>query len=838
MASILVIGIGSTGLEALEQAQQFYYEFTKKHSPGHNAGFLFLETDRTRKPKTAPNGKTDIKACYLCPDNIQATLDGWCKTNDKRYEWLPKAADVLAAGTGAGGQPVYGRVALWSEEVAVRNEITNLYNGVGGNADTNIYIVGSLTGGTGTGIFLDLAYVVRHCTQNNNIYGMFMLPDRQQVGDTTKQPIYENAFSSLRSLDKAYSQVKNSNGYQCTLPSGTDISNANNPFYNVQFFTSDFSGNGVASLTGLKQLVRTVGFNLALRMLDVTNQTAPFQRLINARLIDYTSSVTNGKFTTIGLNVFQYPESLLEEYLTDSLLEENLLNRWNDSDHFIDDYGTMQPIQTVTAKLNWDAKRFVQEGIESVIAKCKGMQMLGKPTFKHAIDNEIDTINSGNYQAPSKKNYIYGFFDANGQKFCPAIIGQQISLRDAFIELIYNKIAEESTHYQNLDIIGFWIRNIATAIHDVREDWQRRFKLDGTTAQWNKCWNQLIGERLKHGWLYAAHGCKREWYFEALDGVATLCYYNAFMPMLENIENAILGAQNQPSISLPTGITLPSLDQVNEIRNKVRALLDAQDKTGASLVARKDEIKGQMTGQNHSQIHFLFVGNGCDDDHNAAMGKYKNLGPNSALTYSKISNDNLWHFLKENNQEQLKATMISAGLTFVQGLKLFDNTDIVQIMKNLPRENPDYNKVHNLLTQQDDVIRRDTPAMAHLDPNVQFMNHNCLKLIIASPVADNNDSGVVAVMRANNGYVPSTAASNFVQLPSLKNTVVVYQEYGYMGNVNGKDNTFNPVLHLSYQKQVHNSLKNKIENKLFDKSIRLPYIDTETLIDTENVYIK
>ena len=30
MASILVIGIGSTGLEAMEQAQQFYYEFTNQ----------------------------------------------------------------------------------------------------------------------------------------------------------------------------------------------------------------------------------------------------------------------------------------------------------------------------------------------------------------------------------------------------------------------------------------------------------------------------------------------------------------------------------------------------------------------------------------------------------------------------------------------------------------------------------------------------------------------------------------------------------------------------------------------------------------------------------------
>ncbi len=831
MASILVIGIGSTGLEAMEQAQQFYYEFTNQHTPGDNAGFLFFETDRSHKPKTAPNGKTAIEACYLCPNQIQATLAGWHQSNDKRYEWLPAVGNVLASGAGAGLQPVYGRLALWASEELVRQTIVNMYNRIGGDANTNIYLVGSLTGGTGTGIFLDLAYIIRYCTQNNNIYGMFMLPDRQNVGATPRRPIYENAYSSVRTLDKVYSQTVNG-GYECTLPSGTDISNARDPFYNVQFFTSDFSGNGVASLTGLNQLVRTVGLNLTLRMLDVTNQTAPFQQKVSAELINYTANVVNGKFTTIGLNVFQYPESLLEEYLTDSLLEENLLNRWSDTNNFIDGSGTIRSIHTIGQKLKSEAEHFVQESIEKVVAQCKGMQMLGKSTFKHAIDNEIDTINSGNYQAPSKVNYIYGLFDANGQKFCPAITGQQISLRDTLIELIYNKIAEESTSYQNLAIVGLWIQNIATAINGVLNDWQRRLRLDGTTALWNRCWNQLIVERFQHGWLYTVHGCKRNWYFEALDGVATLCYYNAFIPMLINIRDAILGNQGQIAITSVNGITLPSVNQCNNLKNRVHDLLNVQN--NASLVARKGEVYGQMTAQDHNQIHLLFANGSCDNDYTAAIGKYHNSG--NPLKYQNITNENLWDFLIKNDEiEILKSKMISAGLEFVQGLHLFANTDIVRIMNNLPSQNSNYNKVHNLLNGQEAIICQDTPAMAHLNANLQFENHLSLKLIVASPINENGANCVVASMR---GYHPSSANNTYVQLPSLKNTVVVYQEYGYMGNAGGRNNTFNPVIHLSYQQQVHDWLMRSVENNQFDKSIRLPYIDTETLIDTENVYIK
>jgi hypothetical protein len=199
MASILVIGVGSTGLSAMEQAQQFYYEFTKKNSPGaNNSAFLYLETDKNRLPKVTPNGGTDIKACFLCPQNIDATLNNW----QGKYEWMPTTAQVLNTHSGAAGQPAFGRIALWAEEQSVRNIIQALYNQINGNAQTNIYLVGSLTGGTGTGIFLDLAYLIRQITNNNNIYGMFMLPDKNNVGQTTKDVIYENAYTSLFSIDK------------------------------------------------------------------------------------------------------------------------------------------------------------------------------------------------------------------------------------------------------------------------------------------------------------------------------------------------------------------------------------------------------------------------------------------------------------------------------------------------------------------------------------------------------------------------------------------------------------------------------------------------------------
>lgn len=830
MASILVIGVGSTGLSVMEHAQQFYYEFTKHNSSDNNAAFMFLETDGNRTPQVTPNGKTDIQSCYLTPNNVNATLTNWHQTG--KYNWLPTTAQVLNTHSGAAGQPAFGRVALWEQETAVRNMITALYAKINGNRNTNIYIVGSLTGGTGTGIFIDVAYMVRQCTNNNNIYGMFLLPNRQDVGQQTKDMIYQNAYSSLKTLDK-FSKVdtKKNKNFECVLPGGTNISSLSAPFYNVQFLTEDFNG-ATASLNGLPQLVQSAGFNLVLRMLDVTNTNAPFQDLINSRLVDYTSHVPDGIFTTIGLNVFQYPETLLEEYLTTKLLEENLLKRWADTTNYIDKNGTSYAIDTLKARLRVEATHFIQEAIDKAIEKSQGSQMLGKTTFRAALAEEINTIRSGNYKAPSEEHYIFSLFDANSTapKFYAAILGQATNLRDELIRSIANKIQDISTEYQNLAIVQMWINNITETLRKLTDDWLRRYHIDGSPTQWNKCWNNQFDERLAHGkWFYTSLGCQQQWYEEALGGVAKLCYYNIFIPMIANVINSMQNINGAQTITTAAGELLPTIDMWRAISAKVTQLLNPQD--NLSLIARKNDIHGQLQGNCNSQINLLFQGNTCDDDVRAAEGKY--LSKSERLTFATITQDNLWNFLYSNNIIILKSTLISNGLDFIQHQNLFANTDIVQIMMHLQPSHYLYPKVNNILNGMPELIKQDTPAMAHLINTEQFEPHNCLKLIVASPLDSNNASGIVSHMQ---NFTASD--SNFAQLPSMKNTVVIYQEYGYLGSVSGVNKTFNPLIHLSYQPQVLEALKEKNKNQAYDDSVRLAYIDKETLIDINHINIQ
>jgi hypothetical protein len=139
-----------------------------------------------------------------------------------------------------------------------------------------------------------------------------------------------------------------------------------------------------------------------------------------------------------------------------------------------------------------------------------------------------------------------------------------------------------------------------------------------------------------------------------------------------------------------------------------------------------------------------------------------------------------------------------------------------------------------LLNGQPTDIRLRIPAMVSLVNTEKFYDHISLKLIVVSPLADTDAAGIVNQMV----YQTSPNFSNFVQLPSMKNTVVVYQEYGYLGNIGGMDKTFSPLLHILYQSQVLSGLRNKINANQFDTSLRLAYIDSETLLDTDNIKIK
>lgn len=250
----IILGIGTSGLYTIENAQRFYYETYKTNKP-RNVEYIYLETNESNRPEGTPIGN-DITRVYISLDNM-AEMIAEIKASCENPTWLPDSRVVLAAGLGAGGIRSCGRLALWGRNQKgdnfsnVIHAITNAYSKVMHvtNNDANlsskptVFVTGSLTGGTGAGVFIDMGYLVRHIINDiKDIYGLFLLPKEPAVM-RGYEVMYGNAYGAIRDLEY-YNKVENT--YKERWPNGFNKALEGPPYELVQFISQDYQDGAPA----------------------------------------------------------------------------------------------------------------------------------------------------------------------------------------------------------------------------------------------------------------------------------------------------------------------------------------------------------------------------------------------------------------------------------------------------------------------------------------------------------------------------------------------------------------------------------------------------------------
>lgn len=123
-----------------------------------------------------PIANGNVKRVFANPQGLEMREDlSWLRWEDI------KAPDLTRAG--AGGIRQVGRFMMMDRSAAFMNrleqEINMAKSGLG-SPNLNIHIFAGLSGGTGSGCFLDVCYMVRHVANKlgaATIYGYFFLPD-------------------------------------------------------------------------------------------------------------------------------------------------------------------------------------------------------------------------------------------------------------------------------------------------------------------------------------------------------------------------------------------------------------------------------------------------------------------------------------------------------------------------------------------------------------------------------------------------------------------------------------------------------------------------------------
>lgn len=226
----IVIGLGGTGKSCVRMIKTYAYQRLQLQADDVNGVFRHirffsvdtdLDTERakeesTRRTKQEESSNLlplntdellDIRSSGLVTDMSPAPWNDWWYVNKKRCN--------EGSGNGAGGERKLGRLYQSYNASSILSKIRGIYDeavrglnvqgSVSGQSDkVYFHIISGMGGGTGSGTFIDLCYLLKHEFSKATIIGYFFLPEvNEDVVDTdnTKKYIRQNGFAAMQDLD-------------------------------------------------------------------------------------------------------------------------------------------------------------------------------------------------------------------------------------------------------------------------------------------------------------------------------------------------------------------------------------------------------------------------------------------------------------------------------------------------------------------------------------------------------------------------------------------------------------------------------------------------------------
>ena len=217
----VVIGLGGTGYAALLKLKTRFIDAYGSVPP--IIQFLSIDTTENAEGSSQPGAggagvQLDHNEMYVLQVGNPAGLIG--RGNEHIDEWWPTEIPTNAIIAGAGQVRARGRLALFAKAAEVYNRIRGAVDGVRNirnakqmyadqfqvstRAGVEVHIVGSLAGGTGSGLFLDIAFMARDIVgsggEQSNFTASLLLPGlfTRFAGVALVKP---NAYAALKEIE-------------------------------------------------------------------------------------------------------------------------------------------------------------------------------------------------------------------------------------------------------------------------------------------------------------------------------------------------------------------------------------------------------------------------------------------------------------------------------------------------------------------------------------------------------------------------------------------------------------------------------------------------------------
>jgi len=813
----LIIGIGSTGLRILEEAQQYHYEFTGRNKPGNNVEFLYLETDTSNESKSTAGGKSEIHPVMCDFTNINVDVKQLTKSSSVKSDWIPPI-EYLEQGTiGAGGMPSFGRLSLWkaSNFNNLRTEILNKFNDINGDANTLIYVVGSLTGGTGSGICVDLAYLLQETLPQcrSNMQALLLLPDSASFAN--HKALHENTFSALSAIDH-FSDINNK--FTIKWPDGTpEKTYTSPPFQMVQFISQDFS-NGNHSLNDLGELVKVAGMKVLMTIIN-TNTTTDglFEDSLARRRVDQIGAGNLGAYNSFGFNMIQYPKAQLKELLSIKI-SSALINSIVDAEYYISKSSSKKPIAAQSKTFQKNSKLDFEDMIENSLTIFDNITTPDGALLADDMRNITDEIISGKLQRDDKGEMHNKFNTVNINSYYGLFNSSKSIFRNMIIDELANYAERTTEKYKNLVITRLHIQEISNYIDELIEFYNDRYGLDGKEQSWDHFLGIKIDELFMSKLDFDLTLSKRDYYNYIFTQLKEVLKLQIIIPELRKLKDQLLSENITQSLA---GKTLPSVHYISDLISNYKELSTGDD-VRMTLHKRKTSLEASLERYSTS-FTMLFETGKMGTDIQNALDKYNRS--DSKIGFEQLlGGSSIWSFVQQDF-DLLYRKAIDNSVGYINEQDLFSSSLIEIIDKIDPRDNNDNRRLTDLFTSNRNIIKKSIPAMFGIDSNYTTGDDATSKLIIIS-----SDSNKYNNLFTN--YEINALNDNAVDLVGLNDVIVLYQEYAT--TTNEDDKLINPLRHINSIPLVKDHIKRILDRE--DKGNtptyfikKSPYLNREQL---------
>lgn len=349
----IAIGLGGTGIDCLRVLKRHIYTRLQPDDPTSeipaysHIKFLAVDSDRGSLRPDGQNWDLDINSEFfeISSGDINGLLAQTKVLSDMpQFRWLKNTEEdqaglsILSAEAGAGGVRQIGRLLIIEKSVEFLHKLEQLVSaakeGLPEGSDVSVHIFTGLGGGTGSGTFLDVCYLVQEALAHvgeaghAQTFGYFFLPDvnlskpeimgKPQIASFIKV----NGFAAMKELDYCMNFENNNDAWNQQYTTFR-IGPTKNPPVKLAHLISATTVNGAVTQNGYVYAMNVVS-NYIMQFVVKSNGFTMKSHLSNfERAVGQVNKMhgANYKYCILGASNATVPMREITTYLSSRLFE-------------------------------------------------------------------------------------------------------------------------------------------------------------------------------------------------------------------------------------------------------------------------------------------------------------------------------------------------------------------------------------------------------------------------------------------------------------------------------------------------------------------------------------